>query len=239
MVQRDQRIDLTKLLFLCPRPKAGVFVCFSGIDGAGKSTQISALKHRLRAEGYDAVVIKQPTPWYKRNKLALTYLDSTHKARNCDPAHEAMALFAAADRTQNVSSVIRPALERGQIVLSDRYVYSGIAYMVARGIRDTEWLQTINRYIIQPHVCFLLDVPGLVAASRLRARKKNLRAEERDVEFLDNVRHTFLSMRSPEIILIDGTKEIEEISGIVWQITSSVVQQKVFKNDKTKDSLSG
>jgi len=134
----------------------GCFIVFEGIDGSGKSTQFRMLSENLENAKYEVVRTKEPTPQRPIGKLIREIL---YENKNNVP-EESLALLFAADRIDHINSIIKPALEEGSIVLSDRYVYSSFAYQ-SKGMQkeiDLTWLSSINRYAIDPDIVVFLDI---------------------------------------------------------------------------------
>ena len=199
----------------------GIFIVLEGIDGAGKSTQAKLLRLWFEERGYEVVLTKEPTdtPFGKLiRKLVLTggregIIDGAKIS------HEAEALLFAADRAEHVDKLIRPALESGKVVISDRYFYSSLAYQWARGL-DLEWLIDLNRFAIRPDLVLLLDLP--VKESMKRIRTRSIKSEfDKIVELQRKVRENYLKLaeRFPEIKIVNAT---EDIDGVHRQIVALV-----------------
>src|SRR5690349_9651986 len=117
------------------RHDAGLLISIVGFDGSGKTTQVSALADRFRKMGKTVVETYQPTDWYRQQTMVRHFHD---KGGSPDTAR-ILALCAAADRLKHVHEVIRPALEKGDVVICDRYVYATFGVFIHRGI-DPEFL---------------------------------------------------------------------------------------------------
>lgn len=192
--------------------KNGLFICFCGIGGAGKSTQINRLAKWLTSLDYDVLKTRQPTRLYRNNRFVRIVTDK--RVHSEIIPIEMLALLSAADRIYHISNVIKPNLKRNRIVLCDRYVFSAYASMMARGLDKLEWLRNINNFVITPDLVFLLDVPAEIALKRIMLREKKQKKEKLDVNFLRRFRQGFLrsAKTSKRIVVIDGLKTIEEIS---------------------------
>lgn len=142
----------------------GALIVFEGLDGSGKTSIITPLENDL---GDAVMVTKQPTPFMRSTGIFRNYTDSPDHAGY---EYRAMAVMAAADRIQHVTQVIEPALAEGKIVLCDRYYYSCLANLRARGYRYDRWIYELARYIQKPDLAFFLDVPVSTAVSRVRSR---------------------------------------------------------------------
>jgi len=197
---------------------AGTFITFEGIDGSGKSTQLRLLADFLRLKGYEVVATREPggTPVGIRLRAAL--LDEQEEV---DPLTE--LLVFAADRAQHVRRVLRPALESGHIVLSDRYADATIAYQGAgRGFAP----QLISEIVelategLTPDRTLLFDLSVAESIRRMKRRAegrrkadKGDRLDSEDQEFHARVRNAYLRMASNEperFRIIDASASIEE-----------------------------
>ena len=144
----------------------GVFIAFEGGEGSGKSTQIKLLAEALRARGHDVLVTHEPGATEVGSGIRELVL---HHRQPLSPRAE--ALLFAADRAHHVDTVIRPALEPRQIVLTDRYVDSSLAYQgVGRDLTIDE-IRRLSRWATQdlgPDLTVLLDVPATIGLARAR-----------------------------------------------------------------------
>lgn len=185
-----------------------MFVTFEGPEGSGKTTLIGKLAESLRAQGHDVVVTREPGAGAFGSEIRRLLLESG----DLPPASE-LFLFLA-DRACHVAQIVRPALERGAIVLCDRYTDSTLAYQgYGRGF-DRELLRRLNAMATQelvPTVTFLLDLPPAVGLARL-TRKDRLDAEALD--FHERVRAGFLTEadRAPHrFVIVDATRSAEDV----------------------------
>lgn len=149
----------------------GFLITFCGLDGCGKTTMLQRLATDLSGK-YDLFITKQPTTAVRETEIFRTYMDSPdHTAYD----YRSLSLLAASDRLQHVNKVIEPAMQEKKIVLSDRYFYSCLSNLRARGFEQDEWIYEIAQSVIKPDVSFFFDVSVEVAVSRVRSR-----LEERD-----------------------------------------------------------
>lgn len=166
---------VSRLLFQ-PNKFPGKLITFCGLDGCGKSSMIKMLADQLTNEGYDVLVTKQPTDAMRQTDIFRTFMDNPDHSNY---EYRTLSLMAAADRIQHVNHVILPALKEGKIVICDRYFYSCLANLRARGYEDDSWIYDVSKSIIKPDIAFFLDVPTSVALMRVRSRP-----EEKD-RFVD------------------------------------------------------
>ncbi|MEU3654641.1 dTMP kinase [Streptomyces sp. NPDC032161] len=195
--------------------KTGFFLALEGGDGAGKSTQVEALAEWIRAKGHEVVVTREPgaTPVGKRLRSILLDVSSAGLSNRAE------ALLYAADRAEHVDSLVRPALERGAIVISDRYIDSSVAYQGAgRDLSPTE-IARISRWAtsgLVPHLTVLLDVDPETARERFTEAPDRLESEP--PEFHARVRAGFLTLAAADptrYLVVDAGQDPETISTVV------------------------
>ena len=144
----------------------GLLITVCGLDGCGKTTMMRRLIADLEKE-YDVFVTKQPTNSVRESEIFRTYMDSpNHDAFD----YRSLSLLAASDRVQHVNKVVDPEMNEGQIVVSDRYFYSCLANLRARGFKKDNWIYEIAESIIKPDIAFFFDVPVEKAVDRVRKR---------------------------------------------------------------------
>jgi dTMP kinase len=202
----------------------GLLICLCGVDGCGKTTHEEKLSSYLQSKNYSVIRTKQPTNWYRQNELVRRYLRGIKGEK---AGVEALALFSAADRVDHIKKIIRPALDSGAIVISNRYVYSAYAYFLARGLNDIDWLKNINKYAIQPDLSVLIDIPVNLAYSRIIQRDGlTEKSEEKDPIFLEKVRDNFLAFVDEGLLIyIDGTQSVENIHERIISLVKPLLHQ--------------
>lgn len=146
----------------------GYLFTFCGLDGCGKTSMIRRLAAYFKEQDIYPVLTKQPTNAVRSSPIFKNYMDS--------PDHEAysyrsLSLLAASDRIQHTEKEIEPILRKGDTVISDRYFYSCLANLRARGFTGDQWIYEIAQFIQKPTVSFFLDVPVELAVQRVRQRK--------------------------------------------------------------------
>ncbi|MFG2760548.1 dTMP kinase [Streptomyces wuyuanensis] len=193
----------------------GFFIAVEGGDGAGKSTQVEVLAEWIRAKGHEVVVTREPgaTPVGKRLRSILLDVSSAGLSNRAE------ALLYAADRAEHVDTVVRPALERGAIVVSDRYIDSSVAYQGAgRDLSPTE-IARISRWAtdgLVPHLTVLLDVSPETARERFTEAPDRLESEP--AEFHRRVRAGFLTLAAADpgrYLVVDAGQEPEAVATVV------------------------
>ncbi|MFJ3909563.1 dTMP kinase [Streptomyces vinaceus] len=194
---------------------AGFFIALEGGDGAGKSTQVQALADWIRGKGHEVVVTREPgaTPVGKRLRSILLDVSSAGLSNRAE------ALLYAADRAEHVDTVVRPALERGAVVISDRYIDSSVAYQGAgRDLSPTE-IARISRWAtdgLVPNLTVLLDVSPEAARERFTEAPDRLESEP--AEFHQRVRAGFLTLAAADpgrYLVVDAGQDPESVTTVV------------------------
>lgn len=203
---------------------AGLFVVFEGGEGAGKSTQVQLLAAELTARGHEVVCTREP---------GATEVGARIRALLLDPAtslsSRAEALLYAADRAQHVSTVVRPALTRGAVVLSDRYVDSSLAYQGAGRELDADEVADLSRWATEglvPKLTVLLDVePGLGLG---RATGEPDRIEQESLGFHRAVRQGFLELAAAEpgrYLVLPAAQPVRDVQDAVLRRVEPLLPQ--------------
>lgn len=155
-----------KMLNMRKNDTSGFLITFCGLDGCGKTTMMKRLIADLEKK-YTVFITKQPTNVVRNSEIFRTYMDCpNHDAFD----YRSLSLLAASDRLQHVNKVIEPEMKSGKIVLSDRYFYSCLSNLRARGFEQDEWIYEIAESIIKPDLAFFFDVPVEEAVARVRRR---------------------------------------------------------------------
>jgi dTMP kinase len=211
-------------------PVQGVFIAFEGGEGTGKSTQSKLLKKWLEEEGEEVVLSREPGGTDLGQGLRKILLG--HETGAISPRAE--ALLYAADRAHHVFSTIRPALDRGDVVITDRYFDSSIAYQGAGRVLQPNEVARISRWATEslfPTLTIIIDQPAEIGLARLKSRD---RLEAEPLAFHERVRNEFLQIASmdPErYLIVDGTQSIEDIHE---QIISRVGEISALKRNSEK-----
>ncbi len=190
-----------------------MFIAFEGLDGSGSSTQSRLLAEKLEANGHAVFLTKEPTSDSPIGKLIREVLQ--HKWK-CSP--EGLQLLFSADRAEHLKSKIEPAIENGQIVITDRYFFSTIAYG-ALAVDDLDWLKGLSKHFRIPDITFLLKLDPKICIKRIQGRGSNFELFEQH-EKLEEIWKTYEKTANeyPNFHIIDARKSIEEVSEEVWGV---------------------
>jgi dTMP kinase len=195
----------------------GAFICIEGLDGCGKTTQAKLLVKKMR-KSHNAVYTTEPS----RGKIgAFIRKSCLYGEKRLSSVAE--ALLFAADRLEHVENEVLPALRQGRLVVSDRYVYSSLAYQGAAGL-SLEWIEKINEHALRPDFAIFIDVDPKIVMQRLKPNKsvmENLATQRK-------VREVYLKyVAKGELTRIDGDKPKKEVAEAL-----SAVVLKFLKNFK-------
>lgn len=186
----------------------GKLIVFEGTDGAGKTTMINKTVDYLKNfyEEDMIVVEKQPTDLSRKTKLFQKMIYS--KAHD-DISYRAMQLLTLSDRVQHNHEIIIPALKSGKVVICDRYIYTSVANMLARGYKNEKWFYMAAKEIIKPDIIFLAYVEPKVAIERIKLRPDECN-RHLDVDQLNKVAIEFLKLSKSEKITCLNTEKMPE-----------------------------
>jgi dTMP kinase len=190
----------------------GLFVVLEGGDGCGKSTQVKRLVSRLQDLGREVIATREPGATETGAAIRLLVLGGDH----LDPRAE--ALLIAADRAEHVSEVIRPALERGAVVVSDRYIPSSLAYQgVARGLGVDEIARLSDWATggLAPDIVIVFDVAASEAAGRRTGPEDRMEREPDSFRAAVNQAYRDLAARFGWTV-VDGSAPVEVVAEQVW-----------------------
>ena len=210
--------------------RRSLFITFEGMDGSGKTTQMHRLAARLRALGRTVLETVEPGGPPVAMQIRRILLDSSN--RELSPTTEILLYFAS--RAQNVDEWIVPALERGEIVLSDRFTDSSLVYQGAGRNLGADTVATLERIAcrgLKPHLTLLVDVDAEASLARARARNAaaphcETRIDDESIEFHKRVWEAYreLARNQPERVkIVDGRADLDTIERAVWEIVRQYV----------------
>lgn len=187
----------------------GAFICVEGLDGCGKTTQAKLLVNKLRRD-YDAVYTAEPSKGKIGRFIKKHYLHSSKRGSSI-----AEALLFAADRVEHLEDEVLPALKMGKVVVSDRYVYSSLAYQGAAGL-NLEWIERLNEHALRPDLAIFIDVKPETVVQRLKPKKSVME----NLETQRKVHEVYVKfVEKGDLVRIDGNKSKRAVAA---DITSTV-----------------
>lgn len=202
-------------------PLPGTFISFEGGDGVGKSTQLALLREWLAGLGREVVVTREPGGTALGLELRQAVLHGDHVAPRAE------ALLYAADRAHHVATVVRPALERGAVVLTDRFLDSSVAYQgVGRGL-GAEAVEQLNLWAVEgllPHLTVLLDLDPAIGLSRIVGEPDRL--ESAGADFHARMRQAFLDRAAADPgrwLVLDAAEPPDAVAAHVRTRLASVL----------------
>jgi dTMP kinase len=182
--------------------KKGAFICIEGLDGCGKTTQAKLLTKKL-GKSHNAVYTAEPS----RGNIG------TYIRKRCLYSEKRLstlveALLFAADRVEHVENEVLPALREGRLVISDRYVYSSLAYQGAAGL-SLEWIEKVNEHALKPDLAIFIDVDPKTVMQRLKPKLSVME----NMETQQRVRDIYLKfVAKGELVRIDGNRAKAEVA---------------------------
>jgi dTMP kinase len=196
--------------------KRGAFIVIEGLDGSGKSTQAKMLAAALRKE-YDVVCTVEPSRGaigrFIRNRILF---------ERFRPSASVEALLFAADRIDHVQREVAPALAEGRVVISDRYLYSSLAYQGSAGL-SLDWIQTINVHSLKPDLALFIDVSPEVVLGRLRRKKSVMET----LEIQQKVRSIYLRyVEKGELAKIEGGNSKKTVAREVLAVVCAFLKTR-------------
>lgn len=201
----------------------GTFIAFEGPDAAGKSTQVRLLAEWLRDAGAEVVATFEPGATRIGPEVRRLVLDVASDGLDA----RAEALLYAADRAEHVASVIRPALSRGAVVITDRYVDSSIAYQGAGRDLGRDEVAALSAFAtggLVPDLTVVLDVPPDVRRARIGRELDRLEGEAE--QFHERVRRTYLELAAAEpdrYLVVDGSRPEDEQAEVIAEAVEKVM----------------
>jgi dTMP kinase len=197
--------------------KKGIFICIEGLDGSGKTTHTHRIVRNLQKKGFDAVYTTEPS----QGELGKFIRASVLQGKKRVPRVVEALLFAV-DRVEHLEKMVKPALDEGKIVVSDRCVYSSLAYQGAAGL-DLEWIEEINRMALPPDLAVYIDVPPEVVVERIRRKKSVM---ER-LETQRRVKEVYMKyVENGKLVAVDGDKRKGEVTRNILMVILDFLQNR-------------
>lgn len=194
----------------------GIFICIEGLDGCGKTTQAKLLVKKLKKR-HDAVYTAEPSRGQMGRFIKKHYLHADSRGSAVTEA-----LLFAADRVEHLKSEVLPALEKGKIVVSDRYVFSSLAYQGAAGL-DLKWIEEVNKHAVRPDLALFIDVDPKTVTGRLKRKKSVMENLETQLK----VREVYLKYVENGVLLrIEGNKSRREVTEEIWRVVNDFLRTR-------------
>jgi dTMP kinase len=191
----------------------GKFIVLDGIDGAGTTTHTEKLADWLISEGFSVLWTQEPT-----NRRVGSFIQDIIKNNQTSGAVD--ALLFAADRLDHFEKVIRPALNEGKIVISDRYIEASIAYQTAAGVR-MEWIEILNQFVENPDLTIILDIDP----ERGLERKVKIEDKFETVPFLEKVRQIYLERaKTQHYPVVKTSRAISEVQEDLRKLARAILK---------------
>src|SRR5699024_1316167 len=212
---------------------AGFFIAIEGGDGSGKTTQIKRISRALADDGYHVESTREPGGTELGTKIRSVLFDSDR------PSTRTEALLFAADRAHHVASLVDPNLDEGNIVITDRYIDSTIAYQAAGRNFDVKTILALSRWATQglvPHLTIVLDIEPEAAAERMGKRGQSNYLDEENQQFHQRVRQTYLSRAHKEpdrYVVLDASVGADELTERILEAIRRRLAQTLAGRDST------
>jgi dTMP kinase len=215
----------------------GILIAFEGLDWAGKTTQVEALRKRLEGRAYEVILTSNNTSTFLREPISRM----RERLSKGDPIDLVTnILLNATDLSDRLCNLVRPALDQGSIVLADRYVYSYIAQTVVRGA-DRDWVEAVFSFATQPELTFLVDTPAELCLERKRAKNRGYNPWESGVGLglSEDPYESFLLFQSKCLlefrrlakkwnsVVLDGSACVDELECQIWSRVSMLLENGV------------
>ncbi len=198
----------------------GFLIALEGIDGSGKSTQAEMLAASLEKDGHEVVLTCEPTHGPAGQQLQSYLLGPS---RHLTPAEE-LELFMA-DRREHVAQIIRPSLERGKIVITDRYYYSSVAYQGALGLNPNDILAANEAFAPLPELVFILTLPVPQALARLSKKGKETRQVSESFPYLKQVAAIYAGLKGPRFHQVDASQPPMELHSLILDVVRKALKE--------------
>ena len=197
--------------------KESVFICLEGLDGSGKTTHSRLLVKRLRKIGLAARYTREPSDGEIGRLIRRTILKRDKRTQIAIEA-----LLFAADRLDHIEREIAPSLARGEIVVSDRYLYSSLAYQGVSGL-DISWIEELNKFALKPDLALYIDVPPEVAIKRLSKEKSVME----NLETQKKVREIYLRMvKDGKMVYVNGDRPMKDVSRDILDVVEKFLRKR-------------
>ncbi len=211
----------------------GYLITIEGLDGCGKSTQARLLSSYLKGKGYPVLVTREPGGPPISEKIRELILDRSHP----EMVGLTELFLYLASRSQHVAEVVKPALQKGFLVICERFIDSSVAYQGYGREIGAEVVKGLNRVATQgifPHLTFVLDISPKLAWERVRGCRSPDRLESQGLKFYERVREGYLALAQEEkrVKLIDGRGGVRQIGEEIRQIVNDFLKERRRENNE-------
>jgi dTMP kinase len=197
----------------------GVFLVIDGIDGSGKTTHSKMLYYSLKKKGFDVEYTMEPS-----NSIVGRFIRSEVVSKK-KLSPEVEALLFAADRFEHLKNEIIPWLDKGKVVVCDRYVYASIVYQGVQNV-DIKWIESLNHFALEPDLAIYLDVAPEIGLERIKREKSIFE----NLEFQKRIRKNYLNLvEKGHLTLVDSNKNIVEVNSEILTLTIQLIESKLKK----------
>lgn len=196
--------------------KKGTFICIEGIDASGKTTHTHRLVRNLRHRGFDAIYTTEPSPGEIGNFIRRYVLQRKTRVPSV-----VEALLFAVDRVDHLEKRIKPALRQGKTVVSDRYIFSSLAYQGAAGL-DLNWIKEINKSVLSPDLAIYIDVPPEVVVKRMKQKRSVMES----LQIQRKVREVYMKLvKNGQLVLIDGNRPKDNVAKDILAVVLNFLEK--------------
>lgn len=196
--------------------KKGTFICIEGIDASGKTTHTHRLVRNLRHRGFDAIYTTEPSPGEIGNFIRRYVLQRKTRVPSV-----VEALLFAVDRVDHLEKRIKPALRQGKTVVSDRYIFSSLAYQGAAGL-DLNWIKEINKSVLSPDLAIYIDVPPEVVVKRMKQKRSVMES----LQIQRKVRELYMKLvKNGQLVLIDGNRPKDNVAKDILAVVLNFLEK--------------
>ena len=197
----------------------GIFLVIDGIDGSGKTTHSKTLCYSLKEKGFDVEYTMEPS----NGTVGRFIRNEVVNKKKLPP--EVEALLFAADRFEHLKNEIIPWLDKGKVVVCDRYVYASIVYQGVQNV-DVKWIESLNHFALEPDLAIYLDIAPEIGLERIKREKSIFE----NLEFQKRIRRNFLNLvEEGRLTLVDSNRNIEEVNSEILTIALKLIESKLAK----------
>ena len=197
--------------------KQGIFICIEGLDASGKTTHAHRLVRNLLERGFKALYTTEPSSGQIGKFVRTCILQREERMSTI-----VEALLFAVDRVDHVERTIRPAISDGKIVVSDRYLYSSLAYQGATGL-NLKWIEEINEFALPPDLAIYIDVPSEIVMKRLKRKRSVMES----LQTQRRVREVYLKLvMDGRLMLVDGNRPKHEVARDILSIVLDLLNER-------------